>query len=203
MPILGICVGLQVLLEYSEENDTHCLSIISGRVRQFPKDLTDATGRRLKIPHMGWNSVDFTRRSSGICRYPRPQRILLRSRLLPAPLRRTPGCRALPNTGSASLRRWPGKTWSPSSFTRKKAARQDSNCCATSADGRGAGDGGTRLQANERERCSTTERAIVAEERSDEESGALPKEEPRFFAPLVAQRQNGRILVFGSRVSRF
>jgi len=62
VPILGICVGLQVLLEYSEENDTHCLGVISGKVRQFPKGLADGTGRRLKIPHMGWNSVDFIRK---------------------------------------------------------------------------------------------------------------------------------------------
>jgi len=60
--ILGICVGLQVLLEYSEENDTRCLSVISGKVRQFPKGLADGTGSRLKIPHMGWNSVHFIRK---------------------------------------------------------------------------------------------------------------------------------------------
>jgi imidazole glycerol-phosphate synthase subunit HisH len=59
VPILGICVGLQVLLDYSEENDTPCLGIIPGKVRHFPKDLTDAAGQRLKIPHMGWNGVDL------------------------------------------------------------------------------------------------------------------------------------------------
>ena len=62
VPILGICVGLQILLDYSEENDTPCLGIIPGKVRLFPKDLQDVKGERLKVPHMGWNSVTFTQR---------------------------------------------------------------------------------------------------------------------------------------------
>lgn len=61
VPILGICVGLQVLFEYSEENDTRCLGVLPGRVRLFPRDMKDERGARLKIPHMGWNRVAFTR----------------------------------------------------------------------------------------------------------------------------------------------
>jgi glutamine amidotransferase len=60
VPTLGICVGLQVLFDHSEENDTPCLGVLPGRVRQFARDLHDETGRPLKIPHMGWNSVAFT-----------------------------------------------------------------------------------------------------------------------------------------------
>ncbi|GLI34217.1 imidazole glycerol phosphate synthase subunit HisH [Desulforhabdus amnigena] len=60
-PILGICVGLQVLLDYSEENDTQCLGIVRGRVRLFPRDMRAANGTYLKIPHMGWNEVAFTK----------------------------------------------------------------------------------------------------------------------------------------------
>jgi len=60
VPILGICVGLQVLLDYSEENDTPCLGIIPGKVRLFPRELRDRHGERLKIPHMGWNEVVFS-----------------------------------------------------------------------------------------------------------------------------------------------
>lgn len=60
VPILGICVGLQVLLDYSEENDTPCLGIVPGKVRLFPRELRDNHGERLKIPHMGWNEVVFS-----------------------------------------------------------------------------------------------------------------------------------------------
>ncbi len=59
-PILGICVGLQVLFEYSEENhNTRCLGILPGAVHRFPEDLRSAQGDLLKIPHMGWNEVRF------------------------------------------------------------------------------------------------------------------------------------------------
>ncbi|MFC1533755.1 imidazole glycerol phosphate synthase subunit HisH [Thermodesulfobacteriota bacterium] len=56
-PILGICLGTQIIMEMSRENDTKCLGLIKGEVRRFPKDLTDTGGIRLKVPHMGWNSV--------------------------------------------------------------------------------------------------------------------------------------------------
>ncbi|MBN8216712.1 MAG: imidazole glycerol phosphate synthase subunit HisH [Spirochaetes bacterium] len=55
-PILGICVGCQILLDHSEEADTPCLGLIPGRCRRFaPSD------RSLKIPHMGWNPVEVRR----------------------------------------------------------------------------------------------------------------------------------------------
>jgi glutamine amidotransferase len=57
-PILGICLGTQVIFEYSEENDTQCLGIIPGAVKRFPKDLQENC-MPLKIPHMGWNHVAF------------------------------------------------------------------------------------------------------------------------------------------------
>jgi len=62
-PFLGICMGLQVLMDYSEENDgTPCLGLYRGRVRYFGSDLRDpATGERLKIPHMGWNQLHQSR----------------------------------------------------------------------------------------------------------------------------------------------
>jgi glutamine amidotransferase len=58
-PVLGICLGLQALLERSEENGgTACLGLIPGEVRRFAEDLRDgATGAKLKVPHMGWNQV--------------------------------------------------------------------------------------------------------------------------------------------------
>lgn len=57
-PFLGICIGLQMLFERSEEGDVAGLGIFPGQVRRFPEAaLVDATGARLKVPHMGWNEV--------------------------------------------------------------------------------------------------------------------------------------------------
>jgi glutamine amidotransferase len=61
-PLLGVCVGMQALLERSAENaGVECLGIIPGTVEAFGDDLRDpVSGERLKVPHMGWNQVDFT-----------------------------------------------------------------------------------------------------------------------------------------------
>lgn len=56
-PFLGICIGLQMLFERSEEGDTPGLGVFAGRVRRFPQAMKDAQGGRLKVPHMGWNEV--------------------------------------------------------------------------------------------------------------------------------------------------
>jgi len=57
-PFLGICIGLQMLFERSEEGDTPGLGVLPGRVKRFPPQLMkDAQGGRLKVPHMGWNEV--------------------------------------------------------------------------------------------------------------------------------------------------
>ena len=56
-PFLGICMGLQVLFEHSEEGDTPCLGMFPGKVVRFARDLKDAQGDKLKVPHMGWNQV--------------------------------------------------------------------------------------------------------------------------------------------------
>ena len=49
IPFLGICLGMQLLMEYSKENDTYCLSIFEGAVHPFQNSV--------KVPHMGWNEV--------------------------------------------------------------------------------------------------------------------------------------------------
>ena len=55
-PFLGICLGLQVLFDASEESpEATGLSVFSGRVRRFPSDMG------LKIPHIGWNSIEYDR----------------------------------------------------------------------------------------------------------------------------------------------
>lgn len=58
-PILGICLGTQIILGYSEENRTQCLGIIPGTVKAFPAGLCDSNTEMLKIPHMGWNSLQL------------------------------------------------------------------------------------------------------------------------------------------------
>lgn len=52
-PVLGICLGMQLLGEHSEENDTECLGIVPARVRKLP------SGAGLKVPHVGWNTTQF------------------------------------------------------------------------------------------------------------------------------------------------
>jgi len=57
-PLLAICIGMQALMDASEENGgTPCLGILPGRVRRFAADLQDGEGNTLKVPHMGWNRV--------------------------------------------------------------------------------------------------------------------------------------------------
>ncbi|MBI4694167.1 MAG: imidazole glycerol phosphate synthase subunit HisH [Gammaproteobacteria bacterium] len=62
-PFLGICLGLQSLMEFSDENGgTPCLSIYPGRVRRFRDDAGPAAdGTPRKIPHMGWNEVHWAK----------------------------------------------------------------------------------------------------------------------------------------------
>ncbi|MDO5059287.1 MAG: imidazole glycerol phosphate synthase subunit HisH [Neisseria sp.] len=59
-PFFGICVGAQLLFEHSEEGDTAGLCWFGGDVKRFAADLHDADGGRLKVPHMGWNTVRQT-----------------------------------------------------------------------------------------------------------------------------------------------
>ena len=50
-PVLGICLGQQLMCSWSEEGDTHCIGIFDQPVRRFPDG-------GLKVPHMGWNSLE-------------------------------------------------------------------------------------------------------------------------------------------------
>lgn len=57
-PVLAICVGMQALMSHSEENNgVDCLNLLKGEVRYFGKPLLNPDGSRLKVPHMGWNTV--------------------------------------------------------------------------------------------------------------------------------------------------
>jgi len=57
-PFLGLCIGLQMLFEHSEEGDVEGLGLLPGRVMRFPPGrMHDQSGNKLKVPHMGWNQV--------------------------------------------------------------------------------------------------------------------------------------------------
>lgn len=62
-PVLGICIGMQIIFESSEENDTKCLGLLPGKVCLFPQSFVH-NGDHLKIPHMGWNEVKL------LCKHP-------------------------------------------------------------------------------------------------------------------------------------
>ena len=52
-PFLGVCLGLQLLLDHTEEGDAECIGAVPGSVKRLPAGL--------KVPHMGWNSVNLKR----------------------------------------------------------------------------------------------------------------------------------------------
>lgn len=57
-PFLGICIGLQMLFERSEEGNAAGLGLLAGHVKRFyTSDMHDAQGAKLKVPHMGWSQV--------------------------------------------------------------------------------------------------------------------------------------------------
>ena len=57
-PVLGICVGMQAMMDSSEENQgVECIGILPGKVRFFGEKHQDSAGNSLKVPHMGWNQV--------------------------------------------------------------------------------------------------------------------------------------------------
>ena len=59
-PLLGICLGSQVIFDYSEEGNVDCLGLVKGTVKHFSSVLPESE-KDLKIPHMGWSSVDFVK----------------------------------------------------------------------------------------------------------------------------------------------
>ncbi|MFN4115537.1 MAG: imidazole glycerol phosphate synthase subunit HisH [Inhella sp.] len=61
-PLMGVCVGMQMLLEHSEEQDTAGLGLFQGEVRRFRLEgRLQPDGSRYKVPQMGWNRVDIVR----------------------------------------------------------------------------------------------------------------------------------------------
>lgn len=57
-PLLGVCVGMQLLFDHSEEGDTPCLGLLPGKVAKLPANA------QIRVPHMGWNTLQPLRASS-------------------------------------------------------------------------------------------------------------------------------------------
>lgn len=62
-PLLGICLGCQILLDQSEEGPVKTLGIIPGRTLAFPKNMAEENGQAAPVPHMGWNNIQQKRPS--------------------------------------------------------------------------------------------------------------------------------------------
>lgn len=58
-PLLGICLGCQILLESSEEESQVTLGLLKGSCKRFDSGLEESPGKKIRIPHMGWNSLNF------------------------------------------------------------------------------------------------------------------------------------------------
>ncbi|HTQ65693.1 MAG TPA: imidazole glycerol phosphate synthase subunit HisH [Puia sp.] len=56
-PVLGICLGMQLMCRYSEENDTDCLGIFNEEVKHFKIPFGESNDENIKIPQIGWNSI--------------------------------------------------------------------------------------------------------------------------------------------------
>jgi glutamine amidotransferase len=56
-PVLGICLGMQLMCKYSEENDTMCLGIFDEEVKKFRVESANPIATGLKVPQIGWNSI--------------------------------------------------------------------------------------------------------------------------------------------------
>ena len=64
-PLVGICLGSQIVFDYSEEGDTKCLGLIKGSIRHFSSIIKN-NPEGLKFPHMGWNSVAYSNGGSAL-----------------------------------------------------------------------------------------------------------------------------------------
>lgn len=60
-PMLGICIGIQILFEHSEEEDADCLNLLPGYVKKYPSTATKTQTETLKVPQIGWNEVYQTK----------------------------------------------------------------------------------------------------------------------------------------------
>ena len=142
-PVLGICMGLQVLFDSSEEDrDTPGFGWLAGPLGAFSvTGATDRQGRRLKVPHMGWNRVHQRLDHPLWLGIDDAERFLFR-----AQLPRVSGRRVGVVAGTQRVRVWsspppsPASSSSQCSFTPKRASVPVSRCSPTSWPGTGASE---------------------------------------------------------------
>ena len=60
-PMLGICIGIQILFEHSEEENAECLNLLPGCVKKYPATAPETQTETLKVPQIGWNEVYQTK----------------------------------------------------------------------------------------------------------------------------------------------
>ncbi|MDR3155123.1 MAG: imidazole glycerol phosphate synthase subunit HisH [Deltaproteobacteria bacterium] len=63
-PLLGICLGCQIMLDHSDENDTETLGIFRGNNVRFDSGRLDEDGRPIRVPHIGWNTVRLSKETA-------------------------------------------------------------------------------------------------------------------------------------------
>ena len=63
-PVLGVCLGMQLLFEHSEESDTECIGVIPGKVMKMQGNPS------LRVPHMGWNQLDVCKHDPLVANLP-------------------------------------------------------------------------------------------------------------------------------------
>ena len=56
-PLLGICLGSQIIFDWSEEGGTDCLGLVKGKIQHFQTLSPDIKSHGIKVPHMGWNNI--------------------------------------------------------------------------------------------------------------------------------------------------
>ena len=79
-PMLGICIGIQILFEHSEEEDAECLGLLSGHVKKYPTDT-----KTLKVPQIGWNEVYQTKTHAIFDGVPNPAHFYFVNSYYPVP----------------------------------------------------------------------------------------------------------------------
>ena len=124
VPFLGICIGLQVLFDHSEEGDTDGLGWVPGTVRRFPE-----TGR---VPQIGWNEVRFTRPHPVTAGVPDAGHYYFVNSYYCAPTDPADVLGLTDYTVEFCSVVGARTTWSPPSSTPRRAARSASRSCAAS-----------------------------------------------------------------------